>query len=79
MRGSNSPEARLGFHVKINRERRKKVKLVKNKYYTSKGEPKLNNYMVYIRKSLVEQSDIDPEKDIQVYVEDGKIVIDNVQ
>ena len=53
------------------------MKLVKNKYYTSKGESKLNNYMVYIKKSLVEQSDIDPEKDIKVYVENGKIVIDN--
>lgn len=54
------------------------MKLVKNKYYTSKGEPKLNNYMVYIKKSLVEQSGIDPEKDIKVYVENGKIVIDNI-
>lgn len=53
------------------------MKLVKNNYYTSKGESKLNNYMVYIRKSLVEQSDIDPEKDIKVYVENGKLVIDN--
>ena len=55
------------------------MKLIKNKYYTSKGESRLNNYMVYIRKSLVEQSDIDPEKDVEVYVENGKIVIDNVQ
>lgn len=53
------------------------MKLIKNNYYTSKGESKLNNYIVCIRKSLVEQSDIDPEEDIKVYVEDGKIVIVN--
>ena len=53
------------------------MKLVKNNYYTSKGVVKLNNYLVYVNKKLVEEAGINPDKEIKVYVEGNKIIIVN--
>ena len=54
------------------------MKLAKNNYYTAKGAKKLNNYLVYINKRLVEEAGINPDKENKVYVEGNKIIIVNV-
>lgn len=58
-------------------KRGKKVaKLVKMKYRTIGGDLKINTYNATISKKIVVASGIDPEKDIIVKAENGKIIIE---
>lgn len=52
------------------------AKLVKMKYKTLGGDIKINTYNATISKKIVEASGIDPEKDITVRAEKGKIIIE---
>lgn len=54
-------------------------KLAKQYYYkTSTGEKKLQCYKVMIPKEIINQTNINPEKEIKVYTKDGKIIIEKV-
>lgn len=58
-------------------KRGKKVaKLVKMKYRTIGGDLKINTYNATISKKIVVASGIDPEKEIIVKAENGKIIIE---
>lgn len=50
-------------------------KLAKQKYTTAKGERKVNCYMVAIPKKVVEQSCLEDNDDLAIYVDYGMIVI----
>ena len=52
------------------------AKLVKMKYRTVGGELKINSYNVTISKKIVAESGLDPEKEIIVRAEKGKIIIE---
>lgn len=52
------------------------AKLVKMKYKTMGGDVKINTYNATISKNIVAGSGIDPEKDITVRAEKGKIIIE---
>ena len=58
------------------RERQKKVKLNKMKYRTVSGDLKINTYIATISKKIVAESRLDPEKEITVKAENGKIIIE---
>lgn len=51
-------------------------KLAKNYYYNSKGEKKLNCYILHIPKDLLARSGISEEEEIKINVEDKKIVVE---
>lgn len=51
------------------------AKMVKQKYRTLKGDIKLNTYFVTVPKKVVENSGMDPDRDVIVKAENGKIVI----
>lgn len=53
------------------------AKLVKMKYRTVGGDLKINSYNVTISKKIVAESGLDPEKEIIVKAENGKIIIEN--
>lgn len=53
------------------------AKLVKMKYRTIGGDLKINTYNATISKKIVVASGIDPEKEIIVKAENGKIIIEN--
>lgn len=55
---------------------RKNVKLAKMKYRTVGGDLKVNTYTTTISKKIVAESGIDPEKEIKVKAEKGKIIIE---
>ena len=46
------------------------------KYRTVGGELKINTYTTTISKKIVAESGIDPEKEIMVKAENGKIIIE---
>lgn len=52
------------------------AKLVKMKYKTLGGDVKVNTYNATISKKIVEASGLDPEKEITVKAENGKIIIE---
>lgn len=52
------------------------AKLVKMKYRTVVGDLKINSYNATIPKKIVAESWIDPEKEITVKAEKGKIIIE---
>lgn len=63
--------------MKKKTKRGKKVaKLVKMKYRTIGGDLKINTYNATISKKIVVASGIDPEKEIIVKAENGKIIIE---
>ena len=52
------------------------AKLVKMKYRTVGGDLKINSYNATISKKIVVESGLDPEKEITVKAEKGKIIIE---
>lgn len=52
------------------------AKLNKMKYRTVGGDLKINTYTTTISKKTVAESGIDPEKEITVRAENGKIIIE---
>lgn len=52
------------------------AKLIKMKYRTLGGDIKINSYNASISKKIIKESGIDPEKDIIVKAEKGKIIIE---
>ena len=52
------------------------AKLAKMKYRTVGGELKINTYNATISKKFVAESGLDPEKEITVKAEKGKIIIE---
>ena len=52
------------------------AKLIKIKYRTLGGDIKVNSYNALISKKIVADSGIDPEKEITVKAENGKIIIE---
>lgn len=52
------------------------MKLAKMKYRTVGGDLKVNTYTTTISKKIVAESGIDPEKEITVKAEKGKIIIE---
>ena len=52
------------------------AKLIKMKYRTLGGEIKINSYNASISKKIIKESGIDPEKEITVRAENGKIIIE---
>ncbi len=52
------------------------AKLAKMKYKTLGGDVKINTYNATISKKIVAESGLDPEKDITVRAENGKIIIE---
>lgn len=55
---------------------KKMAKLAKMKYRTVGGDLKINMYTTTISKKIVAESGLDPEKEIIVKAENGKIIIE---
>lgn len=55
---------------------KKMAKLAKMKYKTMGGDVKINTYNATISKKIVAESGIDPDKEITVRAEKGKIIIE---
>lgn len=55
------------------------AKLVKNYYYTSKGEKKVNNYQIAVAKSIAKQAGFTGEEKIKIYAKNGKIIIEKME
>jgi hypothetical protein len=55
---------------------KKMAKLVKMKYKTLGGDIKINTYNATISKKIVAESGLDPEKEITIKAENGKIIIE---
>ena len=55
---------------------KKMAKLNKMKYRTVAGDLKINTYVATISKKIVVESGLDPEKEIIVKAEKGKIIIE---
>ena len=55
---------------------KKMAKLNKMKYRTVAGDLKINTYVATISKKIVVASGLDPEKEIAVRAEKGKIIIE---
>lgn len=53
------------------------AKLVKQKFTNAKGERKIYSYLIPVSKTLIEESKIDPDKEINIKLENGKLVITN--
>ena len=51
------------------------MKLVQQKYYTASGEAKINCYKLAISKKYLEEAGIDEKDDLEVFVEENKIII----
>ena len=52
------------------------AKLCKNYYRTAKGERRVNSFMWAIPKKIVQEANIDIDKEIHVHAEDGKIILE---
>lgn len=52
-------------------------KIVKQKYTTADGTRKTYSYIIAIPKAKIAESNIDPDKEIKIKVESGKIIITN--
>ena len=55
---------------------KKMAKLSKMRYRTVAGDLKINTYVATISKKIVVESGLDPEKEITVMAEKGKIIIE---
>ena len=55
---------------------KKMAKLSKMRYRTVAGDLKINTYNATISKRIVAESGLDPEKEITVKAEKGKIIIE---
>ena len=55
---------------------KKMAKLAKMRYRTVAGDLKINTYVATISKKIVVESGLDPEKEIIVRAEKGKIIIE---
>ena len=55
---------------------KKMAKLSKMRYRTVAGDLKINTYNATISKKIVVESGLDPEKEITVMAEKGKIIIE---
>ena len=55
---------------------KKMAKLSKMRYRTVAGDLKINTYVATISKKIVVESELDPEKEIIVKAEKGKIIIE---
>ena len=55
---------------------KKMAKLSKMRYRTVAGDLKINTYIATISKKIVVESGLDPEKEIIVKAEKGKIIIE---
>ena len=55
---------------------KKVAKLAKMRYRTVAGDLKINTYVATISKKIVVESGLDPEKEIIVKAEKGKIIIE---
>ena len=55
---------------------KKMAKLSKMRYRTVAGDLKINTYVATISKKIVVESGLDPEKEIVVKAEKGKIIIE---
>lgn len=53
------------------------AKIVKQKYTKCDGSKEVYSYLVPIKKILIEEAGINPDKDIKVEVQKGKIIITN--
>lgn len=53
------------------------AKLVKQRFINGKGERKVYSYLIPISKIKIEESGIDPDKEISIKIENGKLVISN--
>ena len=51
-------------------------KLVKQKYFTAKGEQKINCYKITISKETVKKAGITDEENLKAKAENGKIIIE---
>lgn len=52
------------------------AKLAKMRYKTIGGDVKINTYNATISKKIVAESGLDPDKEITVKAEKGKIIIE---
>ena len=52
------------------------AKLAKMRHRTVAGDLKINTYVATISKKIVVESGLDPEKEITVRAEKGKIIIE---
>lgn len=53
------------------------AKIVKQKFTNAKGERKIYSYLIPVSKILIEASKINPDKEISIKIENGKLVISN--
>lgn len=51
-------------------------KLAKNMWTNSKGERKVNCYLINLSKEIVSQTNITEEDEVKIYVKDNKIIIE---
>lgn len=51
------------------------MKLVQQKYFTASGEAKVSCYKLAIGKKYIEEAGIDEKDDLEIYVEENKIII----
>jgi len=51
-------------------------RLAKNYYSTANGERRLNCYSVNIPKEIIKSSEIEEDDEIRIYVEYGRIIIE---
>lgn len=51
------------------------MKLMKQRYYTSSGEAKINCYKIAISKKHIISAGIKEDDDLEIYVEGNKIII----
>lgn len=54
-------------------------KLAKNYYYNSKGEKKLNCYLLNIPKEIVKQTGISESDQVKIEAKDGRIIIEKAE
>ena len=52
------------------------AKLIKNNYRTITGDIKVNCYKVNIPRKIIEESGMDPNKEIEIKIEKNKIIIE---
>jgi len=52
------------------------AKLIKQKYYNSKGQAKINNFMCNISKQVVYEAGFTGNEEIKVYAMNGRIIIE---
>ena len=51
-------------------------KFGKNCYFTTKGERKINSYTYSFKKSDIEKSKIDVDKEVEIKIENKRIILE---